>query len=314
MEKQARKQAVASLSVASNVALVAGKMIIGVVTGSVSVMSEALHSGIDLLAAIIALFAVRTSVKPADKEHPFGHGKIENLSGVIEAILIFLAAAWIIYEAVHKLIRPTPLERLELGFAVMLVSTVMNVVVSRLLFKVGKETDSVALLADAWHLRTDVWTSAGVMTALAVIHAGQWIFPAARLQWIDPLAAIGVALLILHAAWRLTIQSGRDLLDVCLPEEENAWIREYLEGLRTRGFTYHGLATRKAGATRFVEFDLLVDPAMSVERSHGIAEEATASILAHFPDTRVTVHVEPQGEASDGSPAESGVVKVNQET
>src|SRR5512136_299897 len=145
MDAQRQKSAVAWLSVISNTALVTGKLIIGLAIGSVSVISEAIHSGVDLLAAVISLFAVKTSNKRADEEHPFGHGKVENISGTVEALLIFVAAGWIFYEAVYKLIRPQMLDAPVLGVAVMLVSAVVNFIVSRKLFKVGKETDSVAL-------------------------------------------------------------------------------------------------------------------------------------------------------------------------
>ena len=131
--------------------------------GSVSVISEAIHSGVDLLAAVIALFAVRKSAKPADEDHPFGHDKVENISGTVEALLIFLAAGWIIFEAVKKLIDPEPLDEAGWGVAVMLLSVAANIIVSKKLFSVGEETDSVALKADAWHLATDVYTSLGVM-------------------------------------------------------------------------------------------------------------------------------------------------------
>ena len=289
-----QKVAVALLSVISNTVLVLLKIIVGILIGSVSVISEAIHSGVDLLAAVIALFAVRTSSKTPDEGHPFGHGKVENLSGSIEAVLIFLAAGWIIYEAVKKIITPQPLDTPGLGVLVMFVSTIVNIWVSRKLFKIGKETDSVALLADAWHLRTDVYTSLGVMVGLGLILTGERIFPGVHFDWIDPFAAIAVALLILRAAYELTVQSTRDLLDVSLPEEEK-WIRHDLarQDLPIRGF--HHLRTRKAGATRFVELHIVLDRDMSIQESHRISEEVAARIRERFPGTQVTVHEEPCG-------------------
>jgi cation diffusion facilitator family transporter len=287
-----QKTAVALLSVISNAILVLLKIVIGILIGSVSIISEAIHSGVDLLAAVIALFAVKTAGKSPDERHPFGHGKVENISGTIEAILIFFAAGWIFYEAVHKLIRPQPLDAPGLGVAVMLVSAVVNIFVSQKLFKVGKETDSVALQGDAWHLRTDVYTSVGVMAGLAVIMAGQKFFPRGNLNWIDPVAAIAVALLIIRAAYELTLRSARDLLDVSLPEEEK-WIRNELGrlDLPIRGF--HSLRTRKAGATRFVELHIVLDNNMSIQESHRISDHIVAKIREKFPDTQVTVHEEP---------------------
>ncbi len=293
MDAQQRKNSVAWLSVISNTVLVVGKFVIGTLIGSVSVISEAIHSGVDLLAAVIALFAVKTSNKVADAEHPFGHGKVENISGTVEALLIFVAAGWIIYEAVHKLLAPEPLEAVGWGVGIMLVSSVVNLGVSELLFKVGRETDSVALQADAWHLRTDVYTSAGVMVGLGLILVGQRLAPGMNLLWLDPVAAIAVALLIIHAAWTLTKQSGRDLMDVSLPEDEIAWIRTRLNGLAPAVRGFHHLRTRKAGAARFIEFHLVVDKDLTVERAHNLADAVTRDIKSHLPAATVTIHVEP---------------------
>jgi cation diffusion facilitator family transporter len=292
MDAGKQKIAVVSLSVISNTVLVLLKVTVGILIGSVSVISEAIHSGVDLLAAVIAFFAVRTSIKSPDAGHPFGHGKVENLSGTIEAVLIFFAAGWIIYEAVHKIITPQPLDTPGLGVAVMLVSAVVNIWVSRKLFQIGKKTDSVALLADAWHLRTDVYTSIGVMAGLALILTGEWIFPGVHFDWIDPVAAIAVALLIVRAAYELTIHSARDLLDVNLPGEEE-WIRQEIAkvDLPIRGF--HHLRTRKAGAIRFVELHLVLDHTLSIQESHRISEQFIARIRGQFPGTQVMIHEEP---------------------
>lgn len=312
MDVTARKTRVALLSVASNSTLVVLKLIIGGMIGSVSVMSEAIHSGVDLLASVIATYAVRTSGRPADDDHPFGHGKVENISGAIEALLIFVAAGWIIYEAIHRLMNPRPLECAGWGVAVMLVSALMNIVVSHMLFKVGKETDSVALEADAWHLRTDVYTSAGVMAGLAFIWTHEVFFPKINFHWIDPVAAICVAILIVKAAWELTIKSSKDLLDARLPAEEEQWIRDYICGRKPQVAGYHRLRTRKSGSERFVEFHLLVRPDMSVDESHEITEQAARAIRRHLGSTTVTIHVEPcEQDGPDcppGSPGDNGHV------
>lgn len=293
MNPQRRKERVALLSVASNSVLVVMKLVVGLTIGSVSIISEAIHSAVDWLAAVIALFSVKTSSLPADERHPFGHGKIENISGTIEALLIFVAAGWIIFEAVKKILHPEPIEDLGWGVGVMLVSAVVNIVVSERLFTVGRETDSVALQADAWHLRTDVYTSAGVMVSLAAIWLGARIFPDLDLHWLDPAAAIGVALLIIKAAYDLTIQSARDLLDVNLPREEEDWIRERIQAQRPVVHGFHQLRTRKSGHFRFVEFHLQVDPQMTVEDSHNITEELSDLIERQYPKTSVTIHMEP---------------------
>lgn len=292
-EVQTRKQRAALISVMSNATLVAAKLSIGFLIGSVSVISEAIHSGVDLVAAVIALYSVRTSSLPADRGHPFGHGKIENVSGTIEALLIFAAAGWIIYEAVQKLVQPQPLDAPLLGVGVMLVSVVANLAVSQLLFKVGRETDSVALLADAWHLRTDVYTSAGVMAGLGIIWIGHGMLPGTDLHWIDPVCAIGVAALIIKAAYDLTRQAARDLLDASLPAQEEEWIRQSVEAERAVVNGYHALRTRKAGHFRFVEFHIQVDPLMSVADSHALTQKLSSAIQSRIPNASVTIHVEP---------------------
>lgn len=293
MSPQQRKERAALLSVMSNSFLVVMKLAAGLFIGSVSIISEAIHSGVDLLAAVIALFSVKTSSRPADRKHPFGHGKIENISGTIEAILIFAAAAWIIFEAVGKLLRPAPFAALGWGIAVMFASLLVNIAVSEMLFRVGRETDSVALQADAWHLRTDVYTSAGVMGSLAVIWGVHRLWPQVNLQWLDPVAALGVAMLIVKAAYDLTVQSGRDLLDAKLPSEEEELIRRHIAGYGPAVHGFHRLRTRKSGHFRFVECHLKVDPQMSVQESHDITEEITNLIVQHIPGTSVTIHIEP---------------------
>jgi cation diffusion facilitator family transporter len=288
-----QKVAVAWLSVCSNSLLIALKVTVGVLIGSVSVISEAIHSGVDLLAAVIALVAVKESGKPADQEHPFGHGKVENLSGAIEAVLIFVAAGWIIYEAIRKLIYPRPLEEVTWGVAVMAFSAGANFIVSRLLFSVGRRTQSVALEADAWHLRTDVWTSLGVMAGLGLIWAGETVWQGMHFHWLDPAAAICVALLIVRAAWKLTLRSALDLIDIKLPAEEEAWLVNLLRDYQPTVRGLHRLRTRKAGSTRFFEFHMFVDAQMSVERSHALVHEISAKIRVHFENASVTIHVEP---------------------
>jgi cation diffusion facilitator family transporter len=296
---QQRKERVAMLSVASNSFLVLFKIIVGVLIGSVSIMSEAIHSGMDLLAAIIAMFSVKTSSVPADDRHPFGHGKIENISGFVEALLIFVAAFWIVFEALKKLNSPQVMESAGWGVGVMLFSSVMNFIVSQKLFQVGKEADSIALQADAWHLRTDVYTSAGVMAGLSVIWLGHRFFPNPNIHWIDPVAAIFVAVLILHAAYELTVNSIRDLMDVQLPPEEEKYIRDII--INHPGICgFHQLRTRKAGHVRFVEFHVKVDPQMTVHDSHNITRILKKNIRDKFTDCVITIHTEPcDGECSD---------------
>lgn len=289
---QLRKERVAMLSVASNSFLVLFKVIVGIAIGSVSIISEAIHSGVDLLAALIAMFSVKTSGIPADDHHPFGHGKIENISGFIEALLIFIAAFWIIFEAIKKLTSASSIEHAGWGVGVMLFSSVINFIVSQKLFQIGKEADSIALQADAWHLRTDVYTSAGVMAGLGIIWAGHEFFDAHNINWIDPVAAICVAVLIMYAAYELTVHSLRDLIDAKLPPEEEGYIREMIS-LESAIYGFHQLRTRKAGHIRFVEFHIKVDQQMTVWDSHEITRELKQNIRKKFPESVITIHIEP---------------------
>lgn len=288
-----RKTSAAVVSVLSNTTLVVSKLIVGLMIGSVSVISEAAHSSVDLVAAVIAFFAVRTAGKPADRNHPFGHGKFENLSGTIEAFLIFLAAVWIIFEAVKKLRHPEPLDVAGWGVAVMLLSAVVNIAVSAMLFKVAGETESVALEADAWHLRTDVYTSVGVMAGLGAIWIGRRYYPNIDLRWLDPAAALGVAVLIIKTAYELTVESARDLLDASLPPEEESLIRREVavHAPGVKGIDH--LRTRKTGSIRFVEMTIFIDPEMTVDESHRVTEVISSNIAEHYPGISVTIHVEP---------------------
>lgn len=283
----------ALLSVVSNTLLVVGKIVVGLMINSVAIISEAIHSGMDLLAAVIAFTAVQISGKPADQGHPFGHGKAENLSGAIEALLIFAAAGWIIYESILKLIYPRHIDEPLWGIGIMFVSSALNWIVSHLLFLVGRKTDSVALEADAWHLRTDVWTSVGVMIGLGIIWIGDRVFPEVNFNWVDPVAALMVAVMILKAAYDLTVKSVQDLLDAGLEpaEEEKLRLMIATHDAQIRGF--HNLRTRKAGGRRFVEFHILVNPTMSVNRSHKLTDELTIKIREIMPASTVTIHVEP---------------------
>jgi cation diffusion facilitator family transporter len=293
MTLQKRKERVALLSVVSNSFLVVFKVIIGLLIGSVSIISEAIHSGMDLLASFIALFSVKTSQNPADDGHPFGHGKVESISGLVEAVLIFIAAFWIILEALKKLNSQPSLEFAGWGVGVMLLSAVLNFVVSQKLFQIGKEADSIALTADAWHLRTDVYTSLGVMASLAVIWLSHKFFNEPYIHRLDPAAAMFVAVFILRAAYDLTAHAIRDLMDVKLPADEESWIRDLIINFKPAIHGYHQLRTRKAGNLRFIEFHIKVDPQMTVESSHEITRMFKQNITKKFPQSSITIHIEP---------------------
>jgi cation diffusion facilitator family transporter len=286
-EVQQAKTRAALISIASNSILIVLKLIVGIMMQSVSVISEAVHSGLDLVAAIIAWFSVRESGKPADDEHRFGHGKIENVAGTIEAVLIFGAAIYIIWEAGHKLSSGVmAVESLGLGAVVMLVSAVANYLVSRYLLNVAVKTDSVALEADAMHLRTDVYTSVGVLGGLIAIKL-------TGIAMLDPLIAIVVALMIIKAAWDLTRTAFFHILDVKLPDDEEAIIHEVMGRYAGRYIEYHKLRTRKSGHIRHIDMHLVVPKQMTVEAGHTLSHQITAAIEASLAHCHILVHIEP---------------------
>ncbi len=284
------KEKTALLSVISNSLLVLLKLVVGIALGSVSIISEAIHSGMDLLASVIAFFSVRKSAEAPDEEHAFGHGKYESISGMVEALLIFIAAILIIHEAVLILIEP----KAELmnqtlmlaGIAVMGISAVVNAFVSARLMKIAKKTESIALESDAWHLRTDVYTSVGVMTGLILIWATGIVI-------LDAIVAIGVALVIMKAAYDLTLKSYKDLIDYRLNDDEQERIIRIICEHQSDYVNYHGLRSRRAGPEIFIDFHLVVDKDITVEQSHDLTDHLEADLKLEFPRACVTIHVEP---------------------
>ncbi|MBP7795525.1 MAG: cation transporter [Elusimicrobiales bacterium] len=291
MNNTDKKKKVARLSVASNTFLVVSKLIIGLMIGSISVISEAIHSSVDLLAAGIALFAVKNSSIPADDEHRFGHGKIENISGFVEALLIFLAAIFIIYESIKKLIHPVPIETIGFGILIMFFACVLNFYVSRMLAKTAKETDSIALKADAMHLTTDIYTSLGVMLGLFLIWILETIFKGHHFHWIDPVTAIIVALMIIKAAYNLTMEALGDLMDSSITKKSLDDISEIISSNKYIK-SFKNLKTRKAGNKIFIEFDLVFNNEILLKDAHTITDDITNMIKAKY-DADVIVHMEP---------------------
>ena len=277
------KTRTARLSVLSNSLLIIMKIMVGIFTGSVSIISEAIHSAIDLVAAVIAFFAVKISGTPADDRHPFGHGKVENVSGVIEALLIFAAAAWIVYEAMDRFIHPGETEALGLGVLVMVISAVVNIFVSRRLYKVARLTDSVALEADALHLKTDVITSAGVALGLALIWITGW-------HILDPLIALLVALVIIYESWMLLRRAFYPLIDTALSQSEMEKLTAILDEMKVE---YHDLRARAAGHQRFVEFHLDVQGQGTIETIHRKCDLIEQRLESEFRDISVIIHPEP---------------------
>jgi len=287
------KENTARLSVLSNTCLVLMKFVVGFAIGSVSIISEAIHSSMDLIAAVIAFFSVRKSAEPPDAEHSFGHGKFEDISGLIEALLIFVAALLIIYEAAAKLLGHTTVElqpeMLIFGIAVMGISALANWYVSRRLFIVAKESESIALESDAWHLRTDIYTSLGVFAGLVLIKlTGNPIF--------DPLFALGVAVVIMKAAYDLTKRSLADLIDHSIPKTDEKRIKEIICEHSSIYAGFHDLKTRRSGPEIFIEFHLVVPGDISVVQSHDLTDHLEADLNTEYPRASVTIHVEPCSE------------------
>ena len=288
-----KKSKAALFSIGSNTILIVLKLVAGTITGSVSLIAEAIHSLMDLVAAIIAFVSVSVSDRPADKQHQFGHGKAENVSGVIEGLLILVAAGLIVREAIHKITAGVSLELIEVGIAVMGVSLVVNIFVSRYLYKVSRATDSLALEADAAHLTTDVMTMAGVFLGLIVVRI-------TRLNILDPIIAMAVALLIVKAAVDIIRKSFGGLMDASLPETEQKVIESCLLAHKDRIVEFHRLRTRKAGSLRQVDLHLVIPREMHVEVAHNLCDHLETDIEKLLKNAEVNIHVEPCESACGG--------------
>jgi cation diffusion facilitator family transporter len=286
------KSRAAAVSVASNSTLVLLKLAVGFLSGSVSIISEAIHSAIDLLASLIAWVSVSKSDKAADAEHPYGHGKVEAISGAIEAALIMVAAIWIVVEAVKKVMRGGETEHLGLGTAVMAVSVVVNILVSRYLFRVARREDSLALEADAHHLSTDVYTSLGVAVGLAIVWGARTFAGTNAFDIVDPIVAIAVALFILKIGVQLTLSSAGHLLDHSLPADELRIIEAILKS-HPEVLEWHNLRTRKSGSQRYVEAHVTLRGNLTLSMAHAAALHMEKAINAALPSAQATLHVDP---------------------
>lgn len=293
MEHQnSKKINAAVLSMTSNTLLIAIKVVAGLASGSVSILSEAAHSSADLLASVIATISVTISDKPPDKGHPYGHGKVENVSGVIEGLLIFGAAALIIKESVEKIIYPGEFEITLLPILVMLVSALINFFVSRYLYQVAKETDSIALEADALHLKTDVYTSAGVAAGLILIKL-------TGVSILDPLVAIAVAVLIVREAWHLCRDAFAPLLDTPLSDAEEEVISRVLKAHCTDDFHFCHLKTRKSGPNKFIDFYARVSPEIPIGEANTRTKHLQNEIQELMPNTHCQIILEPMDECKN---------------
>ncbi|MDR1677203.1 MAG: cation diffusion facilitator family transporter [Deltaproteobacteria bacterium] len=287
------KTRTAALSIGSNSVLIVIKLVAGFLTGSVAIISEAVHSFLDLVASFMAWMAVKVSDNPPDYDHPFGHGKTENLAALFEALLIVVGGIYIVKEAIEGLIEGRELPDLKIGLAVMLLSAIINIFISNRLFKIGHEAQSPALVADGWHLMTDVYTSGGIFVALLVIEVGRLINPSWDLTRIDGISAAIVAFMIIKTGCSLGWESICNLVDHSLSPQEISLIQEHIKELYPSIQGYRRLRTRRSGPFRMVIVDLVVDGCLTVTEAHLIGSKVVAGIKAHYPNMEVTFHLEP---------------------
>lgn len=282
------KRGAAGLSIASNAILIAIKLAAGALTGSIAIITEAVHSLIDLVASVIAYFSIRAADEPADAEHPYGHEKVENLAAAIEGMLILVGAGVIVYEATHQLVVGTTVERLGIGIAVMGFSVVANLGVSTVLSRQAKATESQALEGDAAHLRTDAMTSAGVLFGLLLVQiTGDAAF--------DPITALVVAVAIVWAGFRILRRSSAVLVDEALPDAEMDRIEAAIAAARTPEVAgYHKLRARRAGSRRHIDLHVQYRSGTSLERAHELAHLMRDAIEHEIPQAEVLIHVEPE--------------------
>ncbi len=294
------KSGAAALSIASNALLIAIKLAAGAITGSIAILTEAIHSLIDLVASVVAFVSVRKADEPADAEHPYGHEKVESLAATIEGLLILVGAGIIIYEATHRLVVGASVDALGVGIAVMGFSVVANLIVSAVLSRQAKLHESPALEGDAAHLRTDALTSAGVLVGLAVVElTGNAAF--------DSITALIVAAAIVTAGVRIVRRSSGVLVDEALPGEEMDRIEAAIAAARTAEVAcYHKLRARRAGSRRYIDLHVQYRSGTSLERAHELAHAMRDAIEASVPGAEVLIHAEPETSLRDPRRARSG--------
>ncbi|MFC5302049.1 cation diffusion facilitator family transporter [Azospira restricta] len=274
------------LSIAAALATIALKTAAWWLTGSVGLLSDALESGVNLAGALMALAMLTVAAQPPDDEHAFGHGKAEYFASGFEGFLILAAAVGIAVAAIERLLHPQPLEQIGAGLVVSVLASLINLGAARILLAAGREHRSITLEADAHHLLTDVWTSAGVVVGVGAVALTGWL-------WLDPLLALLVAANIVWTGWQLLQRSAAGLMDVALPPEQHAAVVAVLDRYRAQGIDYHALRTRQAGARCFVTMHVLVPGAWSVQQGHDLLEEIEAEVRAAVPHASVLTHLEP---------------------
>jgi cation diffusion facilitator family transporter len=257
------------------------------ITGSVGLLSDALESFVNLAGAMMALAMLSLAMMPADDNHAHGHGKAEYFSSAFEGFLILIAAVGIGYAAIERLLNPQPLEAVGIGLAVSVVASIINLATSRILMGVGQKYRSITLEADARHLLTDVWTSAGVILGVGLVWLTGWL-------WLDPVIALLVAINIVWTGWQLLRRSAAGLMDVSIPQEERKAVESVLDGYRRQGLDFHALRTRQAGSRAFITVHVLVPGTWTIQLGHDWAERIEADIRRAVPHAHITTHLEPK--------------------
>ena len=279
------KERVAVLSIIAAVILTGSKFVIGIITGSIGLLSEALHSCLDLVATVVTYFSVRVSDKPADKEHHFGHGKVENMSALIQTVLLLMTCGWIVYEAVQRLItKNVEIEVNVWAYIVIITSIIIDITRSRALSRMAKKHNSQALQAGALHFSTDIWSSCVVLLGLICAQFGFY--------YADPIAALFVALLVLYVCYEL----GKRAIDILLdkaPAQSFESVTEILDH-HPEIKKYHNLKLRTAGADTFVSFNIHLEPTMSFTDIHRFCDHLEKDIEQKIPRCEVYIHAEPQ--------------------
>jgi cation diffusion facilitator family transporter len=286
MENRSSLTKYAWLSIGAALSTIFLKTLAFLLTGSVGLLSDAAESVVNLIGAIVALIMLTIAARPADESHAHGHSKAEYFSSGIEGVLIVIAAIFIAAAAIQRLLNPQPLEEVGVGLIVAVAASTINFFVARVLLRAGKRYKSITLEADAKHLMTDVWTSAGVITAVAAVALTGWL-P------LDPLIALLVAANILWTAFGLLRRSVQGLMDASLPAEEQAAVIEVLDSYKAQGVEYHALRTRQAAARGFISFHLLVPGSWTVQLGHEVLEQIENEICHALPGATVTAHLEP---------------------
>jgi cation diffusion facilitator family transporter len=274
------------LSIGAAILTIALKTTAYSLTGSVGLLSDAIESTVNLAAAVVALISLRIAARPANDEFSFGFSKVEYFSTGFEGGMILLAAASIIISALPRLVHPEPLEQLGLGLLISVAASLINLGVALVLKRAGKRYNSITLEADARHLMTDVWTTAGVLVGIALV----WLTGYLRL---DPLIALLVAANILFTGYRLLVRAGQGLLDVALPAEETNQVKTILESYQDRGVRYHALRSRQAAARKFLVVHLLVPGDWTVRQGHAVAEQIETQVIKAIPNSNIATHIEP---------------------